>query len=86
MMDGFFTTPEQEKLFDVVMLSGNEKFAKPDKEIFALVCERLGVALDEAIMIDDMQNNCDVAKNLGMQAICYKDFEQLQSEINPLLK
>jgi len=86
MMDGFFTPEESEQLFDVQILSGNEKFAKPDKEIFTLVCKRLGVSPDEAVMTDDMQDNCDVAKYLGMQAICYKNFEQFQNEINPLLK
>lgn len=86
MMDGFFTLEERKELFDVVIFSGNEKFAKPDKEFFALVCERLGVSLDETIMIDDIQSNCDVAKNLGMQVICYKDFEQFQNEVNSLLK
>lgn len=85
MMDGFFTLEEHKQLFDVVVLSGNEKFAKPDKEIFALVCERLGVSPQKAIMIDDVQSNCDAAKSLGMQTICYKDFDQFQHETHPLL-
>lgn len=85
MMDGFFTPEEREQLFDTVILSGNEKFAKPDKEIFRLACERLGVSLHEAIMIDDIQDYCDVAKNLGMQSLCFKDFEQFQKEIRLLL-
>ena len=86
MMDGFFTSQEREELFDVVIFSGNEKFAKPDKEFFALACERLGVIPQEAIMIDDVEHNCDAAKSIGMQAICYKDFEQFEREINLLLK
>ena len=86
MMDGFFTPQEREELFDVVIFSGNEKFAKPDKEFFALACERLGVIPQEAIMIDDVEHNCDAAKSIGMQAICYKDFEQFEREINLLLK
>src|SRR5258706_6510385 len=59
MTDGFFTPEEREQLFDIVILSGNEKFAKPDKEFFTLACERLGVLPQEAIMIDDIQGNCD---------------------------
>lgn len=86
MMDGFFTPKERKELFDVVIFSGNEKFAKPDKEFFALACERLGVKPQGAIMIDDLQHNCDAAKSIGMKAICYKDFEQFQTEINLLLK
>lgn len=86
MMDGFFTPQEREELFDIVIFSGNEKFAKPDKEFFDLPCERLGVNPQEAIMIDDIQGNCDAAKSIGMQAICYKNFDQFQKEINFLLK
>ena len=86
MMEGFFTQNECKELFDVVIFSGNEKFAKPDKEFFALACARLGVTSQEAIMIDDLQPNCDAAKSIGMQAICYKDFKQFQREINLLLK
>lgn len=85
-MDGFFTPEEHKQLFDVVIFSGNEKFAKPDKEIFLLACERLGVLPKEAIMIDDVQNNCNIAKGLGMQTIWYKDFELFHREINTLLK
>ena len=86
MMDGFFTLEEQKQLFDVVIFSGNEKFAKPDKEFFALACERLDVQPEETIMVDDLQHNCDAAKSIGMRAICYKNFEQFQNEINLLLK
>ena len=85
MMDGFFTQTERKELFDVVIFSGNETFAKPDKEFFALACKRLGISPYEAIMIDDLQHNCDAAKSIGMQAICYKDFKQFQKELNTLL-
>ena len=84
-MDGFFTLQEREELFDVVIFSGNEKFAKPDKEFFALACKRLGVIPEEAIMIDDLQHNCEAAKSIGMQAICYKGFEQFYKAVTSLL-
>jgi len=86
MMDGFFTPEERKMLFDVVILSGNENFAKPDKEFFALACKRLDIPSYEAIMIDDLQHNCDSAKSIGMQTICYTDFQQFERDINPLLK
>jgi len=86
MMNGFFTEEEYKKLFDLVVLTGNEKFAKPDKEIFALVCERLNVAPQEVVMIDDVSKNCEAAKNIEMQAICYKNFPQFQKELNIFLK
>jgi len=81
MMDGFFTPEEFEQLFDIVIFSGNEKFAKPDEEFFALACKRLGFTPQEAVMIDDVEGNCEAAKKIGMQAVCYKDFEQFYREI-----
>lgn len=84
MMDGFFTLEEREGLFDTVILSGDVKMAKPDKAIFELVCRKLGVELDEAIMIDDMQRTCDIVKTYGMQSVCYKDFEQCKNDLNML--
>lgn len=86
MMDGFFAPEERKKLFDVVILSGDVKMAKPDRAIFALTCSRLGVRLDEAVMIDDMQTTCDIVKTFGMRSVCYKDFEQCASELRAILK
>jgi FMN phosphatase YigB (HAD superfamily) len=58
--------------------------AKPDKEIFELTCQRLGVELSEAIMIDDQQSTCDIVKTYGMQSICYKGFDHLLDELHSI--
>lgn len=84
MMDGFFSPAERDKLFDTAILSGEVKMAKPDKEIFELACQRLGVELNEAVMIDDQQSTCDIVKTYDMQSICYKDFDQLQRELRSM--
>lgn len=82
MMDGFFSAAEREELFDVAILSGEFKMAKPDKAIFELTCQRLCVELSEAIMIDDQQSTCDIVKTYGMRSICYKDPDQLLEELH----
>ena len=86
MMDGFFSPQERQHLFDVVILSGDVKMAKPDKAIFELACERLGVELSEAVMIDDMQRTCDIVRTFGMQSICYRDFRQFRAELTSLIQ
>lgn len=86
MMDGFFTPEERQRFFDVVILSGEVRLAKPDRAIFELACERLGVELNETIMIDDTQTTCDIVKAFGMQSVCYKDFEQCKSALATILK
>lgn len=86
MMDDFFSPQERQDLFDVVILSGDVKLAKPDKAIFELACERLGVELNEAVMIDDMQTTCNIVKTFGMQSICYRNLEQCKSELTAILR
>jgi HAD superfamily hydrolase (TIGR01509 family) len=86
MMDGFFSVEERERLFDMVILSGDVKMAKPNRALFELACKGLGVELHEAMMIDDMQTTCDIVKTFGMQSICYKEFGQFQTELNTILK
>lgn len=86
MMDGFFSPSEREELFDAAILSGEVKMAKPDKEIFELACHRLGVKLNEAVMIDDQQSTCDIVKTYGMQSICYMEFDQMLSELRDILE
>jgi epoxide hydrolase-like predicted phosphatase len=85
MMDGFFSPKEYEQLFDEVILSGAVKLAKPDAAIFKLACQRLDVALHEAVMVDDMESNCVATQQLGMKAICYKNFEQASRDLARLL-
>lgn len=85
MMDDFFSQDDYTKYFDEVVLSGAVGIAKPDPAIFELTCQRLGVELNEAVMIDDMQSTVDFVKTLGMQSICYKDFDQFMSELETLL-
>lgn len=85
MMDGFFTPAERAELFDVIVLSGDVRMAKPDRAIFELVCDHLGVALEEAVMVDDVPRTCAIAQTIGMQSICYRDFAQFTSELIDIL-
>lgn len=82
MMDGFFTPDERKELFDVAILSGAVGYAKPDPEIFRLACTKLGVLPTETVMIDDVQNNVDTAKGLGMQGIHYENFAQFKLNLD----
>lgn len=78
-------TPEQQSLFDDVVISFEHNMAKPDPGIFKLAAKRLGVNEDECIFVDDLTTYCAGAVNVGMQAICYKSFDEFVYEINKLL-
>lgn len=56
------------KLFDGVVISGEEKLIKPELEIFQLVLDRYNLKGNEVYFIDDSLPNVEAAKSLGMQA------------------
>lgn len=71
--------------FDQVIVSAEIGMVKPDPRIYSLSAERLNVALQECIFIDDRQPFLDVAARLGMKVILYKDFEDLKKSMKKLL-
>jgi len=83
-LDELFT-PEQLKLFDASVLSYEIRVGKPDARAYQAICDRLGVALDECVFIDDTERFCTAARELGMQAIWYKDVVQCKAELKKLL-
>ena len=82
----FFTSAELTQYFDVAVASGDLGFAKPDPQIFRYVAERLGVAPETCVMIDDQPDNCEGAQIAGMHAVQFMTFEQTTQAITELLK
>ena len=56
-----------DEIFDVVVDSAFVGTRKPEPRIYELTLERLGVAADAALFIDDIEINCDAARALGMR-------------------
>lgn len=84
-LERWFEPGELEKYFDVVVGSGDIGFAKPEHQAYEIVAERLGVRLDECVMIDDRLEFCEGARAVGMQAILYQDFVGFKTELEALL-
>jgi putative hydrolase of the HAD superfamily len=76
---------DRKSLFDVIVLSYQVGFIKPQPEIYRLTAKRLEVETNECIMIDDNEKYCDGAKKVGMQTIQYKSFTQMMHELDVLL-
>jgi len=72
--------------FDVVFCSGDEGIAKPDTKAFELTLERLGVKPDEAVFVDDTRQHVEAAQELGLQGILFITAEELEKEIDLLLR
>jgi putative hydrolase of the HAD superfamily len=58
---------------------------KPEPEIYRLTLERLGVNADTALLVDDIEANCDGARELGMQAVWFRSTEQAIEDIEAVL-
>lgn len=69
-------------LFDVMTISSEVGIIKPDPDIFHHILGELGVAIDEAVFIDDSQRNTGPASALGIKAFLYKgDVSKLKKEL-----
>lgn len=84
-LDQLLTPEEQQRWFDQVVLSSDVHLAKPDPAIFQLVAERLGVAPEECVMIDDRAENCEGASRAGMHTIWFASNDQATKELERIL-
>jgi epoxide hydrolase-like predicted phosphatase len=71
--------------FDTVFCSGDEGVKKPDPVAFQITLERLGVAPEEAVFIDDTTRHVNAARSLGLHAILFTTAETMKEELNRLL-
>ena len=70
-----------DEIFEVVVDSAFVGTRKPERRIYELTLERLGVSAEAALLIDDIELNCDAARELGMDAIWFRSNEQAISEV-----
>jgi len=74
-----------DEIFEVVVDSAFVGVRKPEPEIYQLTLERLGVSADTALLVDDIEVNCEGARELGMQAVWFRSTEQAIEEIEAAL-
>jgi epoxide hydrolase-like predicted phosphatase len=74
-----------DELFDAMVISGEVGLNKPEPEIFRLGAERLGVAPEECVFVDDLRENCEGAEAVGMTAILHRGAERTLPELERLL-
>ena len=74
-----------DELFELVVYSGFEGVRKPDPRIYEVTLDRLGVAPEATLFVDDMEINCDAARALGMSAVQFRDNESATAEIESAL-
>ena len=72
-------------LFDTVFCSGDEGVVKPESAAFKITLQRLAVAPEEAVFIDDAEGHVVASRKLGLHGIIFTTAEELENELVGLL-
>ncbi len=74
------------ELCDLLIYSHEEGIAKPERRIFELTCERLGVQSAEVVFLDDVETNIAAAREFGMQAILFRETNEAIAAVQTCLQ
>ena len=61
-----------DELFDVTVISGQVGVRKPSRRIYAIAADRLGLAPEQCVMVDDLEHNLVGAARLGIRGIHHR--------------
>ena len=67
------------------IISYKEHLIKPNAEIYSLLLKRYGLNADECVFIDDLKENIEAAKALGIHGIVFETYEQAVRDLNELI-
>jgi HAD superfamily hydrolase (TIGR01509 family) len=73
-----------ERAVDTIIISAEERLAKPDPRLYELVARRLDVEPAEAVLVDDYLSNVEGARATGWQAIHYQAGLNVRTELERL--
>lgn len=71
-------------MFDVLVFSCIEGVKKPDRKIYELTLEKLGLQPEQSVLIDDKPEYINSAKEVGINTIIFRNIEQVKSELSRL--
>ena len=74
-----------DRLVDDVIISAEEKIAKPDERIYRIAVDRLGVQPEESIFVDDLLPNVEAARRFGMKAVHFLNTAQTMAAVQDYL-
>jgi len=73
-------------VFDVSIFSAEVGSRKPEERIYLIMLETLGVSVEQAIFIDDVPENVEGARKIGIFAIPYINRVNLITQLHNCLK
>ena len=75
-----------DELFELVVDSAFVGCRKPEREIYEIALDRLGVGAEDCLFIDDVEVNCEAARELGMTAVHFQSNEQAIAAVRTCLE
>ena len=73
------------RLLDGIVVSGEEKIAKPDPGIFSILLQRYGLKPEECLFIDDNPGNVSTGESLGIRGLVFTSAAALRSRLAEVL-
>jgi putative hydrolase of the HAD superfamily len=73
--------PQVKAAFDTLVISAEEGLRKPQPEIYMRTLRRMQVTASESVFVDDVLENVEAARGLGLQAILFKPDLDLSGEM-----
>jgi epoxide hydrolase-like predicted phosphatase len=70
---------------DVLVYSYEVGIEKPDRRIYEITCERLGVRPGEVVFLDDLEANVAAARQLGMRSVLFQSTTQAITKVEACL-
>lgn len=71
--------------FDQIVISAEEGVMKPDLRIYRLALERLAVPPEQAVFVDDFEENVAAARWIGIHAVHFRSADQALHDVEDLL-
>jgi putative hydrolase of the HAD superfamily len=72
-------------VFKGIVISGEIKMAKPEREIFEYLLRRYALTAAETVFVDDHAPNIQAAQTLGLHTVWFRDARQCALELERLL-
>lgn len=67
--------------FDGLLVSAEEKCAKPDPAIYQRLFEKFSLKPEECLFTDDLKANIDSAERCGMESILFEGAEKFRADL-----
>ena len=71
-------------IFDAIFASNKIGLAKPHPDFYRYILDKEGIKPEDAIFVDDFEENVAAAKKLGITSILFTDSKSLRQEIKGL--